>query len=330
MAILLDLVAVLGGFILLIKSADRFITGSSATASNLGVAPVIIGITIVGFGTSAPEMLVAAFAAAGGNPGMAVGNAVGSNITNIALVLGGTAIMAPLAVGSRLLKREYPVLLFVTLVACIMLAYDKHLGRLEGVVFIIMLIVILFLLIRQARTSPRKDPLALEFEQEIPHDIAMRESLWLLGSGLVILLVSSKLLVWGAVNLAQYFGISDLIIGLTVIAIGTSLPELAASIISVKKNEPDIAIGNIIGSNIFNTLGVLGITGLIQPAPLDPEVLQRDLPVMATLTLLLFILGYGFTRKGHLTRVEGSILLVLFLAYEVILYLSVTNEKVFT
>jgi len=323
-------VAVLGGFILLIKSADRFITGTSATASNLGVAPVIIGITIVGFGTSAPEMLVAAFAAAGGNPGMAVGNAVGSNITNIALVLGGTAIMAPLAVGSRLLKREYPVLLFVTLVACIMLAYDKHLGRLEGVVFIIMLIVILFLLIRQARTSPRKDPLALEFEQEIPHDIAMRESLWLLGSGLVILLVSSKLLVWGAVNLAQYFGISDLIIGLTVIAIGTSLPELAASIISVKKNEPDIAIGNIIGSNIFNTLGVLGITGLIQPAPLDPEVLQRDLPVMATLTLLLFILGYGFTRKGHLTRVEGSILLVLFLAYEVILYLSVTNEKVFT
>jgi cation:H+ antiporter len=322
--ILINISAILAGFGLLIWSADHFVLGASATARNLGVSPLIIGLTIVGFGTSAPEMLVAVFAAGGGNPGLAVGNAIGSNIANIALVLGATAVIVPMTVHSGILKREYPLLLISTLLACALLVFDNHLGRLDGLLLGLALLAILFWLIKRSMGERDSDPIQLEYEKEIPAHMPMKKALWLLIAGLLVLLLSSRLLVWGAVNLATMLGVSDLIIGLTIVAIGTSLPELAASIMSARKNEHEMAIGNVIGSNMFNTLGVLGITGLIHPAGLDPGVLSRDLPLMFILTLILFIISFGFRSAGRINRPEGGFLLLVFFGYGIALYLSAT------
>lgn len=276
MSILIDFTAILAGFALLIWSADLFVTGASATARNLGVSPLIIGLTVVGFGTSAPEMLVATIAAYGGNPGLAVGNAIGSNITNIALVLGATAVIVPLTVHSSILKREYPLLFAATLLAVVLMAFDNSLSRPDGIIMMLSLFALMYWVVHQAMKQRacvdtemcEVDPLSSEYEQEIPADMPMNKALLLLLAGIILLLVSSKLLVWGAINIATAFGVSDLIIGLTIVAIGTSLPELAASIVSARKGEHDIALGNVIGSNMFNTLGVLGIAGLIKPAEL--------------------------------------------------------------
>ena len=333
MPILIDSVAILAGFALLIWSADLFVIGASATARNMGVSPLIIGLTIVGFGTSAPEMLVASIAAYGGNTGLAVGNAIGSNITNIALVLGATAVIVPLTVHSSILKREYPLLIAATLLAVILLATDNALGSVDGILMLALLFILMTWIVHQA-LKQRKcnasgvcevDPLSSEFDQEIPQDMPTSKALGLLFAGIVLLLISSKLLVWGAINVAIAFGVSDLIIGLTIVAIGTSLPELAASIASARKGEHDIALGNVIGSNMFNTLGVLGIAGLINPTELTQGVLSRDLPLMVTLTVIMFIMAFGRkSNVGKITRIEGSILLAIFFAYEVVLYLSAT------
>lgn len=325
MTILIDIIAILAGFGFLIWSADHFVTGASATARNLGVSPLIIGLTIVGFGTSAPELLVAAFAASEGSTGLAVGNAIGSNITNIALVLGCTAIVAPMVVHSSILKREYPLLFFATLLVTVCMAVDNYLGWVDALIFAATLLLIMFWLIHQALSNRNTDTLITEFEHEIPSHMPMKKALWLLFSGIIILMLSSRLLVWGAVNIATELGVSELIIGLTIVAIGTSLPELAASVMSALKKEHDIAIGNIIGSNMFNTLGVLGITGLIHPAELDSGVLSRDLPLMIILTLLLFFMASGFRGQGKITRVEGSVLVTIFIAYQVLLYIEVTG-----
>ncbi len=331
--ILIDFIAILAGFALLIWSADLFVIGASATARNLGVSPLIIGLTIVGFGTSAPEMLVASIAAYGGNPGLAIGNAIGSNITNIALVLGVTAIIVPLTVHSSILKREYPLLIAATLLAVVLMATDNALDTMDGILMITLLFALMSWIVYQA-LQQRKcatddkceiDPLSSEFDQEIPDNIPMKKAIWLLLAGIALLLFSSKILVWGAINIATAFGVSDLIIGLTIVAIGTSLPELAASIMSARKGEHDIALGNVIGSNMFNTLGVLGIAALINPAELADGVLSRDLPLMVTLTVIMFIMAFGRRNNvGEITRVEGSILLTIFIAYEVVLYFSAT------
>jgi cation:H+ antiporter len=322
--LLINSIAILAGFGLLIWSADRFVDGASATARNLGVSPLVIGLTIVGFGTSAPEMMVSAFAAAGGNPGLAVGNAIGSNITNIALVLGATAVVVPMTVHSSILKREYPLLLLTTVVAIGLLGWDNHLGRTDGILLFMLLFGILFWLVRQSLKNRDSDPMVLEYEMEIPDAMPMKKAVTLLLVGLLVLLLSSRLLVWGAVNIATAFGVSDLIIGLTIVAIGTSLPELAASIASARKNEHDIAIGNVIGSNMFNICGVLGIAGLIHPETLDPGVLSRDLPIMFILTLILFIISFGFRAPGRINRFEGGFLLLVYAAYAVLLYNSIT------
>jgi len=328
-SILFNCFAILAGFGLLIWSADLFVAGASATARNLGVSPLIIGLTIVGFGTSAPEMLVASIAAYGGNPSLAVGNAIGSNITNIALVLGLTAIIVPLSVHSSILKREYPLLIIATLLAVAVMSIENALNRTDGILMLILLFVLMFWIVRQAlkqrkeaAASGKEDSLSCEFEQEIPSDLSMNKAIWLLIAGMVLLLASSKLLVWGAINIATAFGISDLIIGLTIVAIGTSLPELAASIMSARKGEHDIALGNVIGSNLFNTLGVLGITAIIQPVTLLDGVMTRDLPLMVALTIIMFIMAFGRKNSGEITRLEGAILLTIFIAYEVILYFS--------
>ena len=330
MPILIDIIAILAGFALLIWSADLFVTGASATARNLGVSPLVIGLTVVGLGTSAPEILVAAIASYGGNPGLAVGNAIGSNITNIALVLGATAVVVPLTVHSSILRSEYPLLIIATVIATILLAMDNTLGSIDGIIMLTTLFALMYWIVTQAVKqracaspgSTLADPLSCEFEQEIPSDIPTNKAIRLLLAGIVILLLSSKLLVWGAINIATAFGISDLIIGLTIVAIGTSLPELAASIMSARKGEHDIALGNVIGSNMFNTLGVLSVAGLVHPSQLTEGVLSRDLPIMIGLTIVMFIMAYGRNKTGRITRLEGSILLAAFVAYEVILYFS--------
>lgn len=319
---LMSWLAVLGGFILLVWSAERFVHGAAGLAGNLGVSPLIIGMTIMGFGTSAPEMLVSGMAASNGNPAMGVGNALGSNIANIALVLGATALIMPLTVDSRILRREYPMLFAVTLLAG-GLMLDGELGTLDGSILMTStVLVVLWMIWMSKRPSPATagsppitDPLVTELESEIPTDMTTGWAIFWALAGLVVLVLSSKLLVWGAVNIARDLGVSDLLIGLTIIAIGTSLPELAASVMSALKGEDDMAVGNILGSNMFNLLAVLALPGLIAPSVLEPEVLQRDFPVVVALTIGLFLIAYGFKGPGRINRLEGGLLLTAFFAY---------------
>ena len=313
--------AIILGFVLLIWGADRFVMGAAALARNLGVSPLLIGLTIVGFGTSAPEILVSAMAAYEGNPGLAVGNAVGSNIANIGLILGASALVAPLVVQSDILRREIPLLLLVSFGAYLLLL-DGDLDRGDGVLMLIGLAGALIAVVHIGRQRAARDPLEKEFEQEIPSDLStLAASLWFAG-GLVLLLVASRMLVWGAVSVATAFGISDLVIGLTIVAIGTSLPELAASIASTLKGENDIAVGNVIGSNIYNMLAVLGIPGLLAPSTVDNMVLTRDLPIMLALTIALLILGWGQKGSGRISRLEGILLLTSFIMYQGWLYID--------
>ena len=309
--------AIIIGFGLLVWGAERFVHGAAAIAKNFGVSPLIIGLTVVGIGTSAPEILISVIAAYQGNPALAVGNALGSNITNIALVLGITAIVMPMTVKSETLRREYPIMFGIMLLS-LLLVWDQHLGQIDGVILISGLFVMLFWMIRQGRKE-KTDPMEAEFEQEIPEIPTQKAILWFV-IGLVLLIISSRGLVWGSVNIAQAAGISDLVIGLTIVAIGTSLPELAASITSVLKKEHDIAIGNIIGSNMFNLLVVFGIPGLISPHILDPAIIQRDFPFMIGLSVVLFLMAYGFKGEGRINRFEGSLLLGGYTAYMVVLY----------
>ncbi|HEY0634249.1 MAG TPA: calcium/sodium antiporter [Gammaproteobacteria bacterium] len=316
----LSFLAILCGFALLVWGADRFVHGASATARNLGVSPLIIGLTIVGFGTSAPEMLVSAIAAWSGSPDIGIGNAIGSNITNVGLVLGSTALLAPLAVNSETLRREFPVL-FAIMLFSLWLLLDGELSHFDGLLLMgglaamVYWIVSLGLRERAAEKSGVVDPMASEFAEEIPSGLSQGWALFWVVVGLLLLLGSSRLLVWGAVNIAHWLGVSDLVIGLTIIAIGTSLPELAASITSALKNEPDIALGNVLGSNMFNLLAVLGMPGLIAPSTIPTAVLQRDYPMMIGLTIALFAMSYGFRRPSRVTRLKGLMLLLAFVGY---------------
>lgn len=314
--------AIIVGFILLIWSADRFIIGAAATARNFDVPPLIIGLTVVGFGTSAPEMMVAGFAAWEGSPAMAIGNALGSNITNITLVLGVAALIAPLNVHSRILKKELPILLLATLMA-VALVRDMTLDMLDGIILFSLLALLMGWFTRQGLRNQGEDALTREFLEEMPRQMRTAHALFWLLTGLILLTASSRLLVWGAVGVATEFGVSELIIGLTIIAIGTSLPELAASITGALKNEHDIAIGNVVGSNLFNTLGVLAIPGLISPAPLAHGVLERDMPIVVGLTILLFVMAYGFRGPGRINRLEGGVLFCAFIAYQILLFFSI-------
>ena len=320
---LIDCTAIIAGFILLIWSADRFIIGAAATARNFDVPPLIIGLTIVGFGTSAPEMMVAGFAAYDGSPAMAIGNALGSNIANITLVLGVAALIAPLDVHSRIVKKELPILLVVTLMALALLR-DGTLSQLDGFILLSLLVLMMWWITRQGIRNQSEDALTDEYIEELPGKMSTSHALFWLVAGMVLLTISSKILVWGAVNVATELGVSELVIGLTIIAIGTSLPELAASITGALKNEHDIAIGNVIGSNLFNTLGVLAIPGLIAPSALAEGILERDMPVVLILTIMLFVMAYGFRAEGRINRLEGGLLLSAFIAYQLLLLFSVT------
>ncbi|WP_405417132.1 calcium/sodium antiporter [Marinobacter flavimaris] len=308
--------AIIAGLILLVWSADKFVEGSATTASHFGTPPLLIGMVVVGFGTSAPEMAVSALAASQGNPGLALGNAYGSNITNIALILGITALLAPIAVHSQVMRKELPILILVTAFAGWQL-WDGDLSRMDAIGLMLAFVVLIGWSIYQGLRQP-DDALAKEMTEEVNAMPVRKAILWLV-VGLLLLIISSRILVWGAVDLATTFGISDLVIGLTIVAVGTSLPELASSIIAARKGEHDLALGNILGSNLFNTLAVVGIAGLIAPMPVAPEVLTRDFPVMAALTLVLFAMCYGFRGPGRVNRFEGSALLLAFVAYTVYL-----------
>jgi len=320
---LLFSVALFAGFFFLIFSADFFVKGTSAIARNLGVSPLIIGLTIVGLGTSAPEMLVAGMASMQGNNGLATGNAIGSNIANIGLVLGSTALIAPILIKSSLLKRELPILLLISIISYLLII-DGDLSRLDGLILIAGLAAFLYWLLRSAQQNKRQktDPLATEFEDEIPTDLSNVAAFSYAISGLIGLIISSKLLVWAAVNIATTFGVSDLVIGLTIVAIGTSLPELAASIMSVIKKEPDLAVGNIIGSNAFNLLAVLCLPGLIQPGTVDSQLVSRDFPIMLGFTLLLFFFSYSFNGEPKINRLKGAAFVIFFAAYLSKVYLD--------
>lgn len=311
---LLAFLAIVAGLGLLVWSADKFVDGAAATAGFLSVPPLLIGMVIVGFGTSAPEMVVSAIAASQGNPGLALGNAYGSNIANIALILGVTALVCPIAVQSQVIKKEIPILIAVTALAAYQLI-DGELTRMDAVVLLGVFAAIMGWSIYQGLRGD-SDAFAEEMEEELSAKTMTpgRAMMWI-AIGLVVLVASSQLLVWGAIEVAKVLGISDLIIGLTIVAVGTSLPELASSLTAARKNEPDIALGNVIGSNLFNTLVVVGIAGAISPMSVAPEVLSRDMLVVGALTLGLFIVAYGFRGPGIVNRFEGAALLACYIGY---------------
>lgn len=316
---LFDLIIFLIGLIVLSWSADKFVFGASAMAKNIGVSPMLIGMTIVAMGSSAPEIVVSATASFNGNTDTAIGNGLGSNITNIALVLGLTALLKPLLVSSGTLRRELPLLLVVNILAVYFL-YDQAYVFHEGLISIILFFGVLALLAWMSFHTEKNDPLQSESEDEIPTGVANSRAIFWVVVGVILLPVSAHYMVDSAVNIARYFGLSDLIIGLTIIALGTSLPELAASIAGVMKNEDDLALGNIIGSNIFNILAVLAMPGLIAPGLIDPDAAGRDMYIMLALTILLFLMCFNLKGTRCINRYEGAFLLACYLLYQYSLF----------
>jgi cation:H+ antiporter len=308
-------IAILAGFVLLVWGADRFVLGAGAMARNFGVSPLLIGLTIVGFATSAPEIMVSVIASLRDNSGLAIGNAIGSNIANIGLVLGATALARPMNIQSETLRREIPALLAVTLLS-VMLFLDNYISRTDGVVLLLGLGLLLHWMAGLGFRSAAGDPMSVEYAAEIRADMSTLVALaWFL-LGLAVLLTGAFLLVWGAIEIAHVLKVSDLIIGLTVVAVGTSLPELAVSIVAAMKGEHDLAFGNIIGSNMFNLLAVIGLAATINPTQVDAKVLTLHLPVMVGLTLVIFAIAYNFGGRGRVYRVEGFLLLISFIAYQ--------------
>ena len=318
----LAIAAVIIGLILLVWSADKFVEGAAATARHFGMPALLIGMVIVGFGTSAPEMVVSALASSQGNPGIALGNAYGSNITNIALILGITALISPIAVHSQVLRKELPILTIITFAAAWQL-WDGNLSRMDAVVLLLIFAGLMGWTIWQGMQK-KTDQFGTEMNEALEQQqMPIKRAVFWLITGLLLLILSSRVLVWGAVEIATSLGVSDLIIGLTIVAVGTSLPELASSVIAARKGEHDIALGNIIGSNLFNTLAVVGIAGSIAPMAVSQELLYRDVMTMIVLTLSLFVFGYGFRGQGRINRIEGSILLSAYVAYTVYLITTV-------
>ncbi|MCE8015298.1 calcium/sodium antiporter [Halomonas sp. MCCC 1A17488] len=314
---LLPLLAVLAGLVLLVWSAERFVDGAAATSRRLGVSPLLVGMLVIGFGTSAPELMVSSLAAGQGNPGLALGNGYGSNIANIGLILGLVAVVSPLAVHSSVVRRELPILVAVTLLSALLL-WGGMIGRLEGGLLLVLLAAMVGYSIWQARRSG-SDPLADETEESLQaHPMSLRTGIIWTFVGLLLLVLSSRLLVWGAVEIAVAFGVSDLIIGLTIVAVGTSLPELASSFSALRKGEHDLVVGNVVGSNLFNTLGVVGLAAVIHPIEAATEVLMRDWTLMTVMTLLMTVFAIGWKgRPGRINRLEGAMLLALFVGYTV-------------
>ncbi|MBR8845453.1 MULTISPECIES: calcium/sodium antiporter [Pseudoalteromonas] len=312
----LSFVILILGFIALVWSADRFVFGAAALARNFGVPTLIVGLTIVAMGSSAPEMMVAAQAALADKTDTAVGNAIGSNIANILLVLGLTALLRPLSVGSGILRREMPLLVVVSLAAWYIVS-DNHFSFVEGVLLLVGFAAFLLalIIITKRGGGDNDDPFVSEACEEVPNNIPTQKAVFWLIVGMILLPISADYLVGAAVDIAKYFGMSDLLIGLTIIAVGTSLPELAACVAGVLKKEDDLALGNIIGSNIFNILAVLSIAGIINPSVLDANIASRDIFIMLGATLLLILMSLSLTGQRRINRLEGGILVASFVGY---------------
>ncbi len=307
------------GFILLIYSASRFVEGSAVVARYLGMPPLLIGMVVVGFGTSSPELVVSVTAAANGNSTLALGNAFGSNIANIALIIGLVALINPIIVRSEVIKKELPILFGITMLVGWLIS-DNQLSRFDACYLLVAFILVILWSIFQGMRNPQ-DQIANDLKNELNNNIiSINKAIMWLVIGLILLIAASRMLVYGAVYIAQGLGISDLVIGLTVVAIGTSLPELASSLVAIKKGENDMALGNIIGSNLFNTLAVIGLAALVQPMEITPEVISRDWTLMMALTLSLLILGIGIKKQGRINRFEGALLLITFFIYTTYLY----------
>ena len=328
---ILSIVAIVVGLVLLVWSADWFVDGAVGVAHFFGMSTFLIGMVIVGFGTSAPEMVVSVLSALNDTPQLALGNAYGSNIANIALILGVTALIIPVVVQKQAMSRDIPILIAVT-VLTVFLLIDGNVSRMDGIVLLLAFVAIMaFNILSELRQKRKRKKSAaaddLDSEYGSAENVSIVRSSLLLLMGLLLLIVSSRMLVWGAVNVAQVLGVSDLLIGLTIVAVGTSLPELASSIAAARRGENDLAVGNVIGSNIFNTLVVVGLASVIAPIQAaDPEVMSRDVPIMSALTLLLFLMSFPFLKRKRkkggqfgFGRIGGALLLSLYVAYLVLL-----------
>lgn len=326
---LLSLLAIAVGLVILIFSADSFVDGAVAIATKYNMPKMLIGALIIGVGTSAPEMVVSALSAIAGSPGIALGNAYGSNIVNIMLVLGVTALIAPIAIQKDALKLDFPWLIGATILS-ILLIIDGQVSRLDAVILLAVMLANIISQIYVAKTHAKatQESAVLaayeEAEEEAeedhelpdPNTVNMVHALAKLIIGLVLMIGSSRLIVWGAVELATLWGLSDLIIGLTIVAVGTSLPELVSSVIAARRGEFDLALGNVLGSNTFNTLAVVGIAGIIAPMGVSGDILGRDIIVMSGITLILFALcAWALKSDGTLGRKVGMGLISCFIAY---------------
>ena len=332
---LLPILAVDIGLIILIYSADMFIDGAVAIATKYHMPKMLIGALIIGVGTSTPEVVVSSLSALAGSPGLALGNAFGSNIVNIMLVLGVTALIAPIVIQKQVLKTDFVWLFSATIIAVVVML-DGHISRIDAGILLAVMAVNIYVQViyakRHANAAAESAILAsdehayelAEDELPDPNAVSTPKSLLKLIVGLVVLVLSSRLVVWGAVELATLWGLSDLIIGLTIVAIGTSLPELVSSVIAARRGEFEMALGNVLGSNLFNTLGVVGAAGLIMPMDVAPEVLSRDTVVMCAITLLLFIMcALALKRNGQIGRLSGALLISCFIGYSAWLMVSV-------
>lgn len=302
--------AVIVGLAVLVWSADAFIDGATALAVKLNMPSFLIGVLILGVGTSAPEMVVSALSAMAGSPDLALGNAFGSNIINIALVLGATAMISPIVIRSAVIKQDMMLLIAATALVAWQLS-DGILSQLEGIVLLLALLMTLAMQIVLGLKERHEQTVD---ENEI--QTTTIKAVMSLVVGLLLLVLSSRAIVWGAVQLATLWGMSELLIGLTIVAIGTSLPELVASIVAARRGEDDMALGNIVGSNLFNTLGVVGLAAVISPMQVEPMILSRDMVMVGMMTTMLFILSLiALKTKGSLYRPAGLILLCTFVGY---------------
>ncbi|MEM7054847.1 MAG: calcium/sodium antiporter [Pseudomonadota bacterium] len=314
MSILIALLQLAAGFVLLMWSADRLVSGASALARNFGISTMVVGLVIVGFGTSAPEMVVSALAALEGNPSLAIGNALGSNIANVGLILGVTGLIFPMVVDRSSRRREFPILGLATIGTAILMI-NGSLSRIDGLILISGLGLFLFIMIYRALHRIKPDPSTVALLAEIPDTMSNRAAIiWTL-VGLIILPLSAHILVDGAVTMATIMDVSEAVVGLTIVALGTSLPELAAAIASAVKKEDDLCIGNILGSNLFNLMGVLGIAALIHPMQIESMLIWRDLPVMAAIFAVLALMAY---TSGRVTRSGAAFLLLCYFVYQIV------------
>ena len=315
---LLAIVAVIVGLAVLVWSADKFVDGAVGVAEFCGMSTLLIGMVVVGFGTSAPELTVSAISASQGNPELALGNAYGSNIANIALILGATALISPILMQRSVLRGDLPILLAVSVLS-IILVWDGSVARWNGFLLLIVFTAAMAYSIRRELKKvklEKSESLSGNDDSAEPKKVSLGKSVFWLVLGLVLLVVSSRALVWGAVEIARALGVSDLLIGLTIVAIGTSLPELASSIAAARKGENDLALGNIIGSNLFNTLAVVGLAAIVSPMDaIEKAVAYRDMPLMIALTVALIVLGIRRKGDGRLNRIAGAILLAVYVGY---------------